>query len=84
MHCIGHSLGAHICGFAGKELRKRKSHFIMRNEFNADLTFKLLLISLINGIWIRHDLVRGFELLQTSKGLGSSASVDYIFVSAIL
>ena len=36
IHCIGHSLGGHICGFTGKELKKRGAAFKIRQGEGDD------------------------------------------------
>lgn len=36
MHLVGHSLGAHICGFAAKELKKRRSKWEVQRITGLD------------------------------------------------
>lgn len=36
LHLIGHSLGAHICGFAAKELKKRHSKWLVQRITGLD------------------------------------------------
>ncbi|XP_011647607.1 phospholipase A1-like [Pogonomyrmex barbatus] len=36
LHLIGHSLGAHICGFVAKELKKRQTEWIVRRITGLD------------------------------------------------
>lgn len=36
LHLIGHSLGAHICGMAAKELKKRRSSWTVRRITGLD------------------------------------------------
>ncbi|KAJ8666847.1 hypothetical protein QAD02_008509 [Eretmocerus hayati] len=36
IHCVGHSLGAHICGYAANEMKRRNSSWVLRRITGLD------------------------------------------------
>ncbi|XP_046146056.1 phospholipase A1 isoform X1 [Osmia bicornis bicornis] len=89
LHLVGHSLGAHICGFAAKELKKRQSKWKIERITgldpaqpcfkNADSTVKL---HKSDAPFV--DIIHTNGRLLSEIGLGLPQPIGWLYFSVIL